>query len=88
MPIYEYSCPKCSQVFELFHKIGDKTLQLCPHCGGKVERLISRTSFALKGDGWYKDGYGTPAPPKKETPSKTTEKKGDKTSTTTTKGNG
>lgn len=66
MPIYEYRCPKCAQTFEIFHKITDKKVQKCGHCRKVMERLISQTSFTLKGEGWYKDGYTKPAPEKKE----------------------
>lgn len=57
MPIYEYRCEICDETFEVFHKISDEPLGKCPKCGKKVNRLISQTSFALKGGGWYKDGY-------------------------------
>ena len=57
MPIYEYYCKNCDKTFESFQKITDEPLADCPECGKKVKRLISSTSFALKGGGWYKDGY-------------------------------
>lgn len=57
MPIYEYRCNKCSKEFELIQKITDEPASKCPDCGGKIERLVSATSFSLKGGGWYKDGY-------------------------------
>lgn len=59
MPIYEYECKGCRRKFEIFQKISDKPLSNCPECGGKCRRLISQTSFALKGGGWYKDGYSS-----------------------------
>ncbi|MDO8461231.1 MAG: zinc ribbon domain-containing protein [Deltaproteobacteria bacterium] len=71
MPIYEYKCSKCSQVFEIFHKITEKKAQKCARCGSRLERLISQTSFALKGEGWYKDGYTK----KSASPAHPTEKK-------------
>lgn len=58
MPIYEYFCKTCKKNFEYLQKISDKPLSKCPDCGKKIKRLISQTSFTLKGDGWYKDGYG------------------------------
>lgn len=58
MPTYEYSCRSCGS-FEKEQRITDPKLDACPTCGAKVERLISRTSFALKGGGWYSDGYGS-----------------------------
>ncbi len=57
MPIYEYQCSMCEKTFEIFQKITEDPLKKCPDCGGDVNRLISQTSFALKGGGWYKDGY-------------------------------
>jgi putative FmdB family regulatory protein len=58
MPIYEYNCKKCNKHFEIVQKITDKPEAKCPVCGTPAKRLISQTSFALKGGGWYKDGYG------------------------------
>jgi len=57
MPIYEYECHKCG-VMELMKKITDKPLRRCPRCGGKVRKLVSQTSFHLKGSGWYVTDYG------------------------------
>jgi len=56
MAYYEYLCPECG-IFEIEQKITEKKLISCPDCNEKVERLISSTSFALSGSGWYKDGY-------------------------------
>jgi len=62
MPVYEYACTQCGKHFEELQKVSDKPLKKCKNCGGKLERLISQTSFALKGGGWYKDGYSSPKP--------------------------
>ena len=59
MPIYEYHCEKCNETFEVFQKINDDPVSNCPKCNEKVKRLISNTSFSLKGGGWYKDGYSS-----------------------------
>ena len=56
MPIYEYKCQKCG-TFETTQKITDKPLGKCPTCKGKVKKLISNTSFQLKGTGWYVTDY-------------------------------
>ena len=56
MPIYEYQCQKCG-TFEATQKITDKALTKCPSCKGKVKKLISNTSFQLKGTGWYVTDY-------------------------------
>jgi putative FmdB family regulatory protein len=63
MPIYEYACPACGNQFEEWQKITDKPVRTCPKCKAKkVERLISQTSFKLKGSGWYSDLYAGPKP--------------------------
>ncbi|MDQ7005905.1 MAG: zinc ribbon domain-containing protein [Acidobacteriota bacterium] len=57
MPIYEYQCQKCGHEFEKIQKFSDRPVRRCPECGGKTEKLISRSAFVLKGGGWYADGY-------------------------------
>ena len=56
MPIYEYQCQKCG-TFEFTQRITEKPLGRCPTCKGKVKKLISNTSFQLKGTGWYITDY-------------------------------
>jgi putative FmdB family regulatory protein len=56
MPIYEYQCQKCG-TFEVTQRITEKPLGKCPTCKGKVKKLISNTSFQLKGTGWYITDY-------------------------------
>lgn len=56
MPIYEYSCQKCG-VVEVTQRITEKPLAKCPSCKSKVKKLISNTSFQLKGTGWYVTDY-------------------------------
>jgi putative FmdB family regulatory protein len=63
MPVYEYECSACSHRFEEWQKINDKPVKVCPKCKArKVERLISHTSFQLKGSGWYGDLYSSQRP--------------------------
>jgi len=59
MPIYEYRCSVCGKTIELMQKIGDKAPDLCPICGAfnSLKKLISHTSFELKGSGWYVTDY-------------------------------
>jgi putative FmdB family regulatory protein len=58
MPFYEYQCQACGHEFEEFQKITDKPVKTCPECKKrKVRRLISQTSFVLKGSGWYVTDY-------------------------------
>ena len=61
MPIYEYRCNECQQVFEEWNKHieEDSVPHTCPICKGTAHRLISNTSFALKGGGWYVTEYGS-----------------------------
>jgi putative FmdB family regulatory protein len=56
MPIYEYQCKKCGQ-FEVMQKITERSLTRCPTCQNKVTKLMSNTSFQLKGSGWYVTDY-------------------------------
>ncbi len=76
MPIYEYACEKCGSEFELERRITDAPVKICPSCKSrKIKRLISRTSFVLKGGGWYSDLYasssGKPDPNQKSDSSDT-----------------
>jgi putative FmdB family regulatory protein len=56
MPIYEYECPKCGTI-EVMRKISEKPLKKCPYCRSKIKKLVSQTSFHLKGTGWYVTDY-------------------------------
>jgi putative FmdB family regulatory protein len=63
MPIYEYACGACGHRFEEWQKMSDPPVRSCPKCKAKkVEKLISQTSFTLKGGGWYSDLYGSSKP--------------------------
>ena len=60
MPIYEYACGACGNEFEAEQRITEEPLKACPECQSRqVKRLISQTSFVLKGGGWYSDLYAT-----------------------------
>jgi putative FmdB family regulatory protein len=59
MPLYEYRCKGCGHTFEVMQKFSDRTLRTCKLCRGRLEKLVSRTSFQLKGGGWYDQGYGS-----------------------------
>lgn len=67
MPTYEYRCAGCGHEFEIEQRITADRLTDCPACKQpKLERLISASSFTLKGGGWYRDGYGNPKAPRTE----------------------
>ena len=57
MPIYEYICEKCGSHLEVMQKVSDAPLKRCEKCRGKLEKIFSRTSFQLKGGGWYMTDY-------------------------------
>ena len=72
MPIYEYQCNKCKEVFEIFHKIDEDCKVACPKCLGPARKLISATNFVLKGSGFYVNDY----PSKTRQDGKKSEKEG------------
>ncbi len=57
MPIYEYECTECGKVEEAIQKFSDRPLTKCSHCSGKLHKLVSHSSFHLKGTGWYVTDY-------------------------------
>jgi putative FmdB family regulatory protein len=57
MPIYEYKCGTCGEVFELKQKFSDAPLTIHEGCGGPVQRLISAPAIQFKGSGWYITDY-------------------------------
>ncbi|MBI5099464.1 MAG: zinc ribbon domain-containing protein [Nitrospirae bacterium] len=57
MPVYEYKCTKCDKKFEVMQKITEDPLTVCSSCGGVLKKLITNTSFVLKGSGWYVTDY-------------------------------
>lgn len=91
MPIYEYECLDCGRHHEVMQKITEGPLSTCPQCGGKIKKIISNTSFVLKGTGWYATDYASSsksagAPDSEKKPDSTKpEKKQEKEPGTTTK---
>ena len=58
VPIYEYKCESCGNIAELMESIQDAdTVKTCPICGAEAKRIISNSSFQLKGAGWYATDY-------------------------------
>ena len=57
MPIYEYECTKCGKTTEAIQRFSDPPLCTCPQCRGELHKLISMSTFHLKGSGWYVTDY-------------------------------
>ncbi|MDL2275772.1 zinc ribbon domain-containing protein [Desulfosarcina sp. OttesenSCG-928-G10] len=57
MPLYEYQCASCGKIEEAIQKFSDAPLDTCKYCSGKLNKLISHSSFHLKGTGWYVTDY-------------------------------
>lgn len=87
MPIYEYRCADCSEVFEVFQKMHDAPLTQCRFCDGKVEKLISHSSFQLRGSGWYLTDYARKSQPADSGSSQKESGKSTDSSKTESKGN-
>ena len=61
MPLYEYKCLKCGRRTEKIENVDGPHLRRCPHCGGKVEPMISAPAIQFKGAGWYVTDYANKA---------------------------
>lgn len=61
MPLYEYECVKCGRRTEKIESVDGPHLKKCPHCGGKVERLVTAPAIQFKGAGWYVTDYAKKA---------------------------
>ncbi|MEJ2286079.1 MAG: zinc ribbon domain-containing protein [Desulfobacterales bacterium] len=78
MPIYEYECTQCGKIEEVIQKFSDKPLTNCQSCAGKLHKLVSQSTFHLKGTGWYVTDYANKSgnsdkPSKKNQKNKTTD---------------
>ena len=73
MPLYEYRCRKCENVFEYIQSLSEGPKRKCEECAGRLEKLVSRAGFVLKGSGWYetdfKGGGKKPSDSKEGSPS-------------------
>ncbi|MGZ3570216.1 MAG: FmdB family zinc ribbon protein [Thermodesulfobacteriota bacterium] len=72
MPIYEYQCGRCKNIFELVRKMDEDCEAVCPKCMAPARKIISATSFVLKGSGFYVNDY----PSKSRKDGKSAEKEG------------
>ena len=57
MPLYEYQCEQCGNRFEKIQKFSDPPIEVCPKCGGRVDKLLSSPAIQFKGSGWYVTDY-------------------------------
>lgn len=81
MPVYEYLCEKCGHEFEREQRITADPIKTCPECRSRrVKKLISQTSFVLKGGGWYSDLYSSSSDKKNEKSSKDSGSEAEKSS--------
>lgn len=62
MPLYEYQCTACGKIEEAIQKFSDAPLTTCKHCSGTLHKMISQSSFHLKGTGWYVTDYSKKSP--------------------------
>ncbi len=58
MPLYEYKCLKCGRHTDKIENVSGPHLKKCPHCGGKVESVLTAPAIQFKGSGWYVNDYG------------------------------
>jgi putative FmdB family regulatory protein len=78
VPLYEYECAKCHRRTEKIESVSGPHLKKCPHCGGKVEQLLTAPAIQFKGSGWYVTDYagkksgGSDSAPAKESASSET----------------
>jgi putative FmdB family regulatory protein len=77
VPLYEYRCSKCGKTIEVLQKFSDAPLKRHKECGGSVKRLVSASSFQLKGGGWYASGYSKESPKAESSGDSKSESKGE-----------
>ena len=64
MPLYEYACASCKKKIEVLQGFNEKPIKNCPHCGGKLKKLMSSPAIQFKGSGWYVTDYGGKSRPR------------------------
>jgi putative FmdB family regulatory protein len=62
MPTYEYQCKSCDHRFEIWQKMADEPLTICPQCAGTIRRVLFPAGIVFKGSGFYKTDHGSSAP--------------------------
>jgi putative FmdB family regulatory protein len=61
MPTYEYQCKSCDHRFEIWQKMSDEPLTVCPECKGTIRRILFPAGIVFKGSGFYKTDHGSGA---------------------------
>jgi putative FmdB family regulatory protein len=61
MPTYEYQCKSCNHRFEIWQKMADDALTVCPECNGTIRRILFPAGIVFKGSGFYKTDHGSSA---------------------------
>ncbi|MBV8819347.1 MAG: zinc ribbon domain-containing protein [Acidobacteriaceae bacterium] len=82
MPIYEYKCEGCGDVFEQIQRFSDEPLKVHEKCGGAVHRLLSAPALQFKGSGWYITDYAKSGGPSNGTKKSEGDSSGESKSTT------
>ncbi len=77
MPLYEYRCENCGEVFEVMQKFSDAPLTVHEKCGGPIHRLLSAPALQFKGSGWYVTDYASGSKPSDNDGAKTEKGKTD-----------
>jgi putative FmdB family regulatory protein len=77
MPLYEYQCQSCEKRFEKIQKYSDPLEEVCPSCGGKVEKLVSSPAIQFKGSGFYITDYAKKSSSDTSSSKSSTDKKSD-----------
>ncbi len=62
MPTYEYQCKSCNHRFEIWQKMSDEPLTVCPECQGTIRRILFPAGIVFKGSGFYKTDHGSSTP--------------------------
>ncbi|MBX5448802.1 FmdB family zinc ribbon protein [Thermogemmatispora sp.] len=89
MPTYEYACRACEHRFEIWQKITDDPLTVCPQCGGEIHRVLFPTGIVFKGHGFYKTDYnGSSANGSSSSQSESSKSSESSSSAATTEGSG
>jgi len=82
MPLYEYQCRQCGEIFEILHGIDEEYRARCRKCQGEAKKILSPSNFILKGSGFYVNDYPSESRKKtesnKEQPEKPTPAKEEK----------